>query len=120
MVQDAVRTCRERAPGLALDGEMQADTAVVPELLERRHPFNRLGGEANVLVFPNLTAANAAYKLLNRLGNAEVIGPILTGLSKSVHVLQRDADVGDIVNLTAIAVHDAHRKRPTGAAPAAE
>ena len=120
MVQDAVRICRERAPGLALDGEMQADTAVVPELLERRHPFNRLGGEANVLVFPNLTAANVAYKLLNRLGSAEVIGPILTGLSKSVHVLQRDADVGDIVNLTAIAVHDAHRKRPTGAAPAAE
>jgi malate dehydrogenase (oxaloacetate-decarboxylating)(NADP+) len=109
-VQEAVRLCRSRNPLIPLDGEMQADTAVVAELLERRHPFNHLGGEANVLVFPNLTAANAAYKLLNRLANAEVIGPILTGLSKSVHVLQRDADVGDIVNLSAIAVLDAQRK----------
>jgi malate dehydrogenase (oxaloacetate-decarboxylating)(NADP+) len=112
-VQEAVRICRNRAPEIPLDGEMQADTAVVDELLERRHPFNHLGGAANVLVFPNLTAANAAYKLLDRLGGAEVIGPILTGLSKSVHVLQRDADVGDVVNLTAFAVLDAQRKRST-------
>jgi malate dehydrogenase (oxaloacetate-decarboxylating)(NADP+) len=111
MIQEAVRICRTMAPDLPLDGEMQADTAVVPDLLERRHPFNHLGGEANVLVFPNLSAANAAYKLLNRLAQAEVIGPILTGLSKSVHVLQRDADVGDVVNLTAYAVLDAQRKR---------
>ncbi len=111
MVQEAVRICRTRAPELPLDGEMQADTAVVAELLERRHPFNHLGGEANVLVFPNLSAANAAYKLLNRLAHAEVIGPILTGLSKSVHVLQRDADVGDIINLTAYAVLDAQHKQ---------
>ena len=69
-----------------------------------------MAGEANVLVFPNLTAANASYKLLNRLGNAEVIGPILSGLSKAVHVLQRDAEVSDVVNLTAIAVADAVRK----------
>ena len=89
---------------------MQADTAVVPELLERRYPFNELGGEANILVFPNLTAANASYKLLDRLGGAEVVAPILTGLSKSVHVLQRDATVNDIVNLTAIAALDAQRK----------
>jgi malate dehydrogenase (oxaloacetate-decarboxylating)(NADP+) len=66
---------------------------------------------ANVLVFPNLTAANAAYKLLNRIGNADVIGPILTGLARSVHVVQRDAEVGDVVNLTAIAVSDAQRKK---------
>ena len=111
LVQEAVRICRERAPELPLDGEMQADTAVVGELLQRRGPGNRLGVEANVLVFPNLTAANAAYKLLHRLGGAEVIGPILTGLSKPVHVLQRDADAGDVVNLTAIAVHDAQRAR---------
>ncbi len=109
-VQKAVRICHQRAPDLPLDGEVQADTAVMPELLNRRYPFNRIGGEANVLVFPNLTAANAAYKLLAQLGGAEVIGPILTGLSKSVHVLQRDAEVGDIVNLTAVAVLDAQRK----------
>jgi malate dehydrogenase (oxaloacetate-decarboxylating)(NADP+) len=65
-----------------------------------------------VLVFPNLSAANASYKLLNRLGGADVIGPILSGLSKPVHVLQRDAGVGDVVNLTAIAVADAQRKVP--------
>jgi malate dehydrogenase (oxaloacetate-decarboxylating)(NADP+) len=62
------------------------------------------------LVFPNLTAANASYKLLNRLGGAEVIGPILSGLSKPVHVLQRDASVTDVVNMTAIAVAEAQRR----------
>ncbi|MEE8330951.1 MAG: NADP-dependent malic enzyme [Acidimicrobiia bacterium] len=109
-VRRAIEICRQAAPDLPLDGEMQADTAVLPELLDRRYPFNRLGGEANVLVFPNLTAASASYKLLDRIGGAEVVGPILTGLSKSVHVLQRDASVSDIVNLTAIAVLDAQRK----------
>jgi malate dehydrogenase (oxaloacetate-decarboxylating)(NADP+) len=109
-VREAVRICREKEPDLLLDGEMHADTAVVQELLEKRHPFNRLGRPANCLVFPNLTAANSAYKLLHRLGGAELIGPILNGLSKPVHVLQRDAEVGDIVNLTAIAVLDAQRR----------
>ncbi len=109
-IREAVRICRQKAPELPLDGEMHADTAVVGELLQKRHPFNVLGRDANILVFPNLTAANATYKLLHRLGGAEVIGPVLTGFSKSVHVLQRDASVGDIVNLTAIAVLDAQRK----------
>jgi malate dehydrogenase (oxaloacetate-decarboxylating)(NADP+) len=109
-VQRAVAIAHERAPDLPLDGEMQADLAVSSALLAHHHPFNRLGGAANVLVFPTLTAANAAYKLLSRLGGAEVVGPILTGLSKSVHVIQRDAEVGDIVNLAAIAVLDAQRK----------
>ncbi|MFH2072546.1 MAG: NADP-dependent malic enzyme [Actinomycetota bacterium] len=111
LVQRAVAICRERAPDLLIDGEMQADTAVDAGLLADRHPFNLLGREANVLVFPTLTAANAAYKLLNRLGGASVIGPILTGLSRSVHVAQRDAEVGDIVNLAAIAVLDAQFKQ---------
>ncbi len=109
-IRAAVRICREKAPELPLDGEMHADIAVDADLLQRRYGFNVLGRDANILVFPNLTAANAAYKLLRQLGDAEVIGPILTGLSKSVHVLQRDATVGDIVNLTAIAVLDAQRK----------
>lgn len=110
-LRKAIEICREREPELRIDGEMQADTAVDGGLLSTRHPFNHLGGAANVLVFPNLTAANAAYKLLHRLGGAEVIGPILTGTSKSVHVAQRDAEVNDIVNLAAIAVLDAQRKR---------
>jgi malate dehydrogenase (oxaloacetate-decarboxylating)(NADP+) len=114
LVREAVRIARERDPELPLDGEMQADTAVVGELLQRRHPGSPLGREANVLVFPTLTAANAAYKLLHRLAGAEVIGPILTGLSRSVHVLQRDADAGEVVSLTAIAVADAQRKRAGG------
>ena len=109
-VRKAVRICNEKAPDLPLDGEMHADTAVRADLLARRHPFNKLGGPANVLVFPDLAAANAAYQLLHHLADAQVIGPILTGVSKSVHVVQRDAEVGDIVNLTAIAVLDAQRK----------
>jgi len=109
-VIQAVEICRSRRPDLALDGEMHADTAVVEELLRERHPFNRLGRPANCLVFPNLAAANIGYKLLHRLGGAEMIGPILSGLSKAVHVVQRDAEVGDIVNLTAIAVLDAQRR----------
>ena len=109
-LRKAVDLVREQSPDLQIDGEMQADTAVDGDLLAIRHPFSVLEGAANVLVFPNLTAANAAYKLLHILGGAEVIGPILTGTSKSVHVAQRDADVGDIVNLAAIAVIDAQRK----------
>ena len=117
-IREAVRICRQKAPELPLDGEMHADTAVIGDLLQKRHPFNVLGRDANILVFPNLAASNAAYKLLHTLGGAEVIGPILTGFSKSVHVLQRDATVGDIVNLTAIAVLDAQRKG--GVSPAAQ
>jgi malate dehydrogenase (oxaloacetate-decarboxylating)(NADP+) len=105
--REAVRLCRAARPELQIDGEMHADTAVDKALLEARHPFHQMGGSANVLIFPNLTAANAAYKLLYRLGSAELLGPILTGFSRSVHVLQRDAEVSDIVNLAAIAVLEA-------------
>ena len=108
-VRRAVEHFRRARPDVPVDGEMQADTAVVAELLRSRRPGGPLDRSANVLVFPNLTAANAAYKLLNRLANAEVIGPILSGLSKTVHVLQRDASVADVVNMTAIAVAEAQR-----------
>ncbi len=90
-----------------IDGEMQADTAVSPQIIERRYPFCTLKGGANVLIFPNLEAGNIAYKLLQKLGGAELIGPLLTGLSNPVHVLQREAEVNDIVNVAAIAVVDA-------------
>ncbi len=86
-----------------VDGEMQADTAVVPEIIERTYPFSTLKGGANVLIFPNLEAGNIAYKLLAKIGGAEAIGPILMGLSQPVHVLQRGAEVNDIVNMAAIA-----------------
>ena len=103
-VRRAVEIVRERAPSLVVDGEMQADTAVVGDLLTRNFPFSRLGGSANVLVFPSLEAGNVAYKLLQRLGGAQAIGPIVTGLRRPVHVLQRGAEVEEIVNVAAIAV----------------
>jgi len=108
----AVELVRQRAPGLMADGEMQADTAVVPEILESTYPFSTLKGGANVLIFPNLEAGNVAYKLLARIGAAEAVGPILMGLSKPVHVLQRGPEVNDIVNMVAIAVVDAQEAMP--------
>jgi len=106
-VRRAVQLVKDRAPNLIVDGEMQADTAVVPEIIRETYPFSTLKRGANVLIFPNLEAGNIAYKLLARIGGAEVIGPILMGLSKPVHVLQRGAEVNDIVNMAAIAGVDA-------------
>ena len=106
-VRRAVELVRQRAPHLMIDGEMQADTAVVPQIIEETYPFSTLKGGANVLVFPNLESGNIAYKLLQRIGGAELIGPLLTGLSKPVHVLQRGSEVNDIVHLAAVAVVDA-------------
>ena len=110
-VRKAVEVFKKARPDIPVDGEMQADSAVVADLLQQRRPGGPLSRPANILVFPNLTAANASYKLLNRLGGAEVIGPILSGLSKTVHVLQRDASVPDVVNMTAIAVAEAQRRQ---------
>ena len=106
-VRRAVELVRQRAPGLMIDGEMQADTAVTPQILDETYPFSTLKGGANVLIFPNLEAGNIAYKLLQRIGGAEAIGPLLTGLSKPVHVLQRGSEVNDIVHVAAVAVVDA-------------
>ena len=106
-VKKATELVKERAPYLKVDGEMQADTAVVPEILEKNYPFANLKGQANVLVFPDLNSGNICYKLLARIGGAEAIGPILMGMKKPVHVLQRGDDVTDIVNMAAIAVVDA-------------
>ncbi len=108
-VRRAVEIVRLREPGLMIDGEMQADTAVNPEILAADYPFSALKSAANVLVFPNLEAGNVAYKLLGRIGGCETIGPILMGLSKPVHVLQRGAEVSDIVNIAAVAVVDAQQ-----------
>ncbi|MWG33485.1 NADP-dependent malic enzyme [Halomarina oriensis] len=89
-----------------VDGEMQADTAVVEEMLDGTYSFSDLDEPANVLVFPNLEAGNIGYKLLQRLGGAEAIGPMLVGMDRPVHVLQRGDDVRDVVNLAAVAVSD--------------
>ena len=109
-VAEATRIVKNKRPDLEIDGEMQADTAVVPEILKETYDFSDLKGRANVLIFPNLESGNITYKLMNRLGGAEAIGPILMGVSKSIHVLQRNCDVNDIVNMTAIAVLDAQIK----------
>jgi len=109
-IRRAVELFRQARPDIPVDGEMQADTAVVAGLIQERRPGGPIQRAANVLVFPNLTAANASYKLMNRLGDAEVIGPILSGFPKTVQVLQRDASVNDVVNLTAIAVAEAQRR----------
>ena len=106
-VRDAAELLKKRRPDLVIEGEMQADIALIPEIAQADYPWSAIQGDANVLVFANLDAANAAYKLLWRLGGAEVIGPILQGLAKPVHVLQRGVDVNDIVNMAAIAVMDA-------------
>ncbi|MBU1099722.1 MAG: NADP-dependent malic enzyme [Bacteroidetes bacterium] len=109
-VQEAVRWVRAKRPDIVIDGEMQADTAVVPEIVEKEFPFCAIKGGANVLIFPNLSAGNIAYKLFERLTDATVIGPILVGMNKPVHVLQRGASVEDIINMTAIAVVEAEEK----------
>jgi len=103
----ATEIVRERAPSLLVDGEMQAQIAVVPELAEGVFDFSPLKGNANVLVFPDLQAANAAYQLAYRLSGGEAIGPILTGMRQPVHVLQHGAEVKDIVDGAAIAAADA-------------
>jgi malate dehydrogenase (oxaloacetate-decarboxylating)(NADP+) len=108
-VRKAVEIARQRWPELAIDGEMQADVAVEPTVAKEIFPFSAIQGDANVLVCPDLEAANIAYKLLWRLGKVEAIGPILTGVNAAVHVLQRGVEVGDIVNMAAMCVLKAQR-----------
>jgi len=105
-VRRAVELVKARYPDLKVDGEMQADTAVVPEIIADRYPFSAVKN-ANVLVFPSLESANIAYKLLARLGNAKAIGPILLGTGAPVHVLQTGDEVDSIVQVAAVAAMDA-------------
>lgn len=109
-VKQATQKFKQLYPDIIIDGEMQADTAVMPEILKESFPFSSLQGRANVLVFPGLAAGNIAYKLMARIGGADVIGPILMGLSKPVHVLQKGAEVEHIVDMAAIAVVEANER----------
>jgi malate dehydrogenase (oxaloacetate-decarboxylating)(NADP+) len=113
-VARAVELLRQRDPSLMVDGEMQADTAVDASILKETFPFSLLKEPANVLIFPNLSAGNIAYKLLHRLGGATAIGPILLGMARPVHVLEQGADVQDIVNMAAVAVMDAQTRSGGG------
>jgi len=118
-VAAATELVRQRRPDLVVEGEMMADAAVTPEMLGD-YPFCRLTGPANVLIAPSLEAGNIAYKLLWRLGGCEVIGPILMGFARPVHVLQRGCEVNDIVHMAALAVVEAQGldAQPVQPAPA--
>ena len=107
VVEEAVKLSRIKKPDLVIDGEMQVDTALSEEIMKRLYPFSRLGGAANVLIFPNLDAGNAAFKLLERAGGAKAVGPLLMGLSKPFNVLQRSSDMENAVNVIAITVAQA-------------
>ncbi len=109
-VAKAVELVKKNRPDLNVDGEMQADTAVVADIVEKRYPFSDVK-DANVLVFPSLESANIAYKLLARLGKAKAIGPILLGMGAPVHVLQTGDEVNDIVQIAAVAVMDAMNRK---------
>ena len=109
-VQQALALVRKMAPDLIVDGEMQADVAVSPEMLSELYPFSSLKEKANVLIFPELTSANIAYKLLAKLGGATAIGPILLGIRKPVYLLVPGNEVNDIVHMTAMAVHEAQQR----------
>jgi len=106
----AVQIVQEKRPDLIVDGEMQVSTALNTEILQERYPFSKLQQAANILIFPDLDAGNIAYKLLDELGGAEVIGPMLVGVREAAHVLQRRDDPSDIVKMAAIAVVDAQKR----------
>jgi len=107
-IQQALKIAKERWPSLIIDGEMQANIALNPSLMKEHYPFSELSNKgANTLIFPNLAAGNIAYKLLQEIGGAEAIGPVLLGMKKPVHILQLGSSVREIVNMVAIGVADA-------------
>lgn len=107
-VQEAIKILHTDYPDLIVDGEMQADYAFNNRLLQQQYPFSKLvGHEVNTIIFPNLSSGNIAYKMMKELGGAEIIGPIMLGLKKPIHILQMESSVHEIVNIASIAVVDA-------------
>ncbi|MEA3500618.1 MAG: phosphate acetyltransferase [Candidatus Marinimicrobia bacterium] len=102
-VEKAVEIAKEKYPDLNVDGELQADAAIVDAIGKKKAPGSKVAGKANVLIFPDLNSANIGYKLVQRLGGYEAVGPILQGLNKPMHDLSRGCSVDDIINLTVIA-----------------
>ena len=110
-VQEAVELLHKSNPDMIVDGELQTDFALNPDMLKEKFPFSKLAGrKVNALIFPNLDSANSNYKLLKELNNVESIGPIMLGMKKPVHILQLGASVEEIVNMAAVAVVDAQQK----------
>lgn len=105
---EAVRRVKERDPDLVIDGDIQANFAITPELQQENYPFSELAEKgANTLIFPNLASGNIAYKLVSTMGKSDTVGPILMGMKKPVHVLQVGSTVREIMNMAALAVYDA-------------
>ena len=111
-VKEAVNIAHDKYPGLILDGELQLDAAIVPEVAESKAPDSFVAGNANVLIFPNLDAGNIGYKLVQRLGKADAYGPLLQGLSKPVNDLSRGCNVSDVEGVIAITAVQAQLAAP--------
>jgi malate dehydrogenase (oxaloacetate-decarboxylating)(NADP+) len=109
LVRKAYQIIKQKRPHLIVEGEMQADTAFDEAKVAEQFPFSAIKGNANVLIFPDLNSANIAYKLLLSIGGAEYIGPIMMGLNKPVYVLERTADVSEIVSVAALCADEASK-----------
>ncbi|MEE1347898.1 MAG: phosphate acyltransferase, partial [Bacteroidales bacterium] len=109
-VVEATKLAKELAPDMQIDGELQADAALVPVVGAKKAPGSTIAGHANVLIFPSLEVGNIAYKLVQRLGGAEAIGPVLQGIAKPVNDLSRGCSVSDIVKMIAITANQAQDK----------
>jgi len=111
-VRKATEILHKEYPGMIVDGELQANFALNPDLLKEQFPFSDLvDKKVNTLIFPNLASGNIAYKLMQEIGEAEAIGPILIGMKKPVHILQLGSSVREIVNMVTIAVVDAQARK---------
>lgn len=106
-VVEATKLAQQMAPDMMIDGELQSDAAIIPEIGKKKAPESKIAGEANVLVFPTLETGNIAYKLVQRMAHAEAIGPILQGMAAPINDLSRGCSVSDIVNLVAITANQA-------------
>jgi len=106
-VVEATELAREMMPGLKIDGELQADAAIIEAIGKKKAPDSEIAGKANVLVFPNLESGNISYKLVQRMAGAEAIGPVLQGMAAPINDLSRGCSVDDIVNLVAITANQA-------------